>query len=115
MFLIFRQKVSRTGVTVTLTVTVKKYKWEILQKLKWDTPNIYRSPQKNFETKSQCKIFHGRPELIAQLNLFVFGYSFVELVVGTPVDERNFLYAVLVTARGILGPRTFKNRLPICI
>ena len=56
-------KVVGTLVTVTVTVTVNNFRLEILLKMKWHSPNIYRRPQKNFGPTFQSKIFHGRPLL----------------------------------------------------
>ena len=33
---------------VTVTVTVKNFRLEILLKIKWHSPNIYRRPQKKY-------------------------------------------------------------------
>ena len=53
--------------------------------------------------------------MIAQLNCFTFGYLFLELVVGSPVGMRNFLYVALAPARSRLGPIFFSELgLPPC-
>ena len=46
---------------VTVTVTVKNFRLEILLKMKWHSPNIYRRPQKNLGQLSSLKFFTVDP------------------------------------------------------
>ena len=47
--------------------------------------------------------------MIAQLNLFAFGFLFVELAVVTPVERRNFVSVVRAAKKSKLGPIFFQN------
>ena len=47
--------------------------------------------------------------LITQLNLFAFGFLFVELAVVTPVERRNFVSVVPAAKKSKLGPIFLKN------
>ena len=57
------QNSSGTTVTVTLAVTVKTFSLENVAKMKWHSPNIYRSHQKQFGQHFQWASFHGGPLL----------------------------------------------------
>ena len=47
--------------------------------------------------------------MITQLNLFAFGFLFVELAVVNPVEWRNFVSVVPVAKKRKLGPIFSKN------
>ena len=55
------------------------------------------------------KVQGGFMKLITQLNLFAFGFLFVELAVVTPVERRNFASVVLAAKKSKPGPMSFQN------
>ena len=53
--------------------------------------------------------------MIAQLNLFAFGFLFVELVVATPVEWRTFVSVAPAATESILDSFFFQNILSMYI
>ena len=47
--------------------------------------------------------------MITQLNLFAFGFLFVELAVVTPVEHRNFVSVVSEARKSKRGPMSIQN------
>ena len=55
------QKVRGTLVTVTLTVTVKNFHWEMLRKSNGQLPTYIGGPEKNLGTIPNVKFFTADP------------------------------------------------------
>ena len=48
-------------------------------------------------------------QLVAQLNLFILGFLFVELVVATPVERRTFVSVACTAEKSKPAPISFQN------